>query len=161
MSEQFQEISKEEALAGIIRALADVEEAIRQHPERTVSIYKKGKTAFLAGQQGVEETEWSRATGLTLPELTLMHQYLLAASFMSAWYHMHWDKKHRDQAAQSACLLVSGLGFDPLDVMGRFIRYEQMWRATMRSAGLGIGRKLGYLLAFLLAVATVVWLLFR
>jgi hypothetical protein len=151
------EISTEEALAGITRALADVERAIFEHPERTVAIYKECKSAFLTGQDGVQETEWSRATGLTLRQLALMHQYLFAASFMSAWYCMHWNKKRADRAAQSSCLLVAGLGFDPLDVMPRFIKYEHIWRVSMRSAGVGIGRKLAYLFAFSIAL----WLLFR
>jgi hypothetical protein len=60
MSEQFQEITKEGALASIT-APYDVEEAIRQHPERRVSIYIKAKTAFLVTTR-YSGTEWSCAT---------------------------------------------------------------------------------------------------
>ena len=155
------EVTREEALAGIAKALSDVEDAIQQHAERTVSVYQQGKVAFLEGQQGVDHKDWSRATDLALPQLALMHQYLLAASFMSAWYHMRWDKKRRDQAAQSASLLVSALGFDPLDVMQRFIKYEQLWRLSMRSAGIGFSRRLGYLLVCLLVVGVAVWFVIR
>ena len=154
------EVTREEALAGITKALSDVEDAIQQHPERTLSVYQQGKVAFLEGQEGVKDTDWSRATGLTLPELALMHRYLLAASFMSAWYHRHWDKKRRDQAAQSACLIVSALGFNPLDVMHRLIEYEQVWRSSMRSAGISFSRKLACVLLFLLVLAIVLWLIF-
>jgi hypothetical protein len=154
------EVTREEALVGIAKALSDVEDAIQQHPGRTVSVYQQGKVAFLEGQQGVEHTDWSRGTGLTLAQLALMHQYLLAASFMSAWYHMHWDKKRRDQAAQSSCLLVSALGFDPLEVMQRFIMYEQLWRLSMQSAHKSIRRKLACVLVFLLVVVAVAWLVF-
>jgi hypothetical protein len=154
------EVTREEALAGIAKALSDVEDAIQQHPGRTVSVYQQGKVAFLEGQQGVEHTDWSRATGLTLPQLALTHRYLLAASFMSAWYHMRWDKKRRDQAAQSACLLVSALGFDPLEVMQRFTKYEQLWRLSMRSARIGVSRTLACVLVFLLVGAVILWLVF-
>jgi hypothetical protein len=154
-------ITKEEALAGISNALVDAEYAIQHHPESTRSVYEEGKSEFLEGQEGVEHTEWSRTTGLTLPQLVTMHQYLLAASFMSAWYHIHWDKRRRDQAAQSACLIVSALGFNPLDVMRQLLTYEQAWRRAMRSAGIGLDRKFGCLIVIIFAIGVVLWLVFR
>jgi len=155
------EVTSQQALAGIAKALADCESAIEHHPPRTVALYQQGKASFLEGQEGVEHTDWSRSTGLTLPQLALLHQYLFAASFMSAWFHMHWDKKRRDHAAHSACLLVSALGFDPPDVMRQFIMYEQIWRVSMRSAGMGLGRKLGWLLLLFLFLGLILWLAFR
>lgn len=155
------EITQDEALSGIGRALAEVEEAIRHHPERTRSLYDAGKAAFLQRQDGVEREEWSRAHGLTTSQVSAMHEYIVAASFMSAWFHMHWDKRRRNVAAQSACVLVSGLGLDPVEVMQGFITYEQAWRTYMRSAGMGLGRKVRCLAAVLCVIAVVLWLVLR
>ena len=125
-------VTKDELLALISQGLADAEAAISEHPDETVSIYENGKRAFLEGQTKAEETDWSRATGLTLSELALMHHYLFASSFISAWHHVHKDKSRRDRATSPACLLVSGLGFSPEDVLNRFMEYEQAWRTLLK-----------------------------
>jgi len=114
------------------QGLADIEEAINQHPGETVSLYQNGKSAFLERQAGAQETEWSRAAGLSLQELAIMHQYLFASAFMSAWYDARKDKARRDQATSPACLLVSGLGFSQEDVLHRLMEYERAWRTAMK-----------------------------
>jgi len=124
--------TKNELLTLILERLTDVEGAIRQHPEETASIYEKGKRAFLEDQERAEETDWSQAAGLSLEELALMHHYLFASAFMSAWYHVRKDKTSRNQATSPACLLVSGLGFSPEDVRHRFMEYERVWRKAMK-----------------------------
>lgn len=105
--------TKDELLALISERLTDVEAAIRQHPEETASLYDKGKQAFLKGRERAEETDWSRAAGLSLEELALVHHYLFASAFISAWHHTCMDKNAGNQATSPACLLVSGLGFSP------------------------------------------------
>ena len=159
--ENSREVTQDYALSAIEKALADVEDAICHHPQRVRSLYARGKAAFLERQDGVEQAEWSRAHDLTTTESSTMHEYLVAASFMSAWFHVHWDKRRRDVAAQSACVLVSGLGPDPLEVMRGFIVYEQAWRTCMRSAGIGLGRKVGCLVAVLSVIAIVLCLVLR
>jgi len=50
-----------------------------------------------------------------------------------------------------------------------FIEYEQFWRLSLRSAGVGlfekvaylVCRKVGYLIVFLLVLGVLVWLIFR
>jgi hypothetical protein len=181
------ELTQEEALFGIQKALATVEDAIRHQPERTRSLYDGGKAAFFVGAEAAVgshylgaailtdsqlatihqcrvnafESDWFDETGLTASQRLVVDQYLVAASFMSAWFHMQWDKSRRDQAAQSACLLVSALGLDPLEVMQRFIMYEQAWRVCMRSAGVGLGQKLGCLVLVLSVIGIMLWLLIR
>jgi hypothetical protein len=122
--------TKEDLLALISQGLADAEIAISHHSADTVLLYETGKRGFLAGH--VEETDWSRASGLSLAELSLMHQYLLAMTFMSAWHHVQRDKKRRDKVTSPACLLVSGLGFSPEDVLHRYMEYERAWRNSMK-----------------------------
>lgn len=125
-------VTKKELLALISERLADVEEAIRSHPDETASLYEKGKQTFLEGQERAEETDWSQAAGLSLEELALMHHYLFASAFISAWYHVRKDKERRDQAASPVCLLVSGLEFSPEDVLHRFMEYERVWRKAIK-----------------------------
>jgi len=155
------EVTRDEALAGIQKALADVEDAIRHHPERTRSLYDGGKAAFLKRLEGAEQADWRLAHDLTPAQFAIMHHYLVAASFMSAWFHMRWDKRRRDRAAQSACVLVSALGLDPLEVMQGFIMYEQAWRVCMRSAGIGFGRTLGWLVVIFCVIGFALWLACR
>ncbi len=42
----------------------------------------------------------------------------------------------RDKAAQTASMLVAGLGLEPEAVMFRLLRYEEIWKAGMKSVGL-------------------------
>jgi hypothetical protein len=102
----------------ISQGLADVEEAIRQHPHETASLYEKGRRAFLEGQ-ATAKTDWSRSAGLPRHELALICHYLLASAFIAAWDHVSKDRTRRDQATSPACLLVSGLGLPPEDVLHR------------------------------------------
>ena len=186
--ENSREVTQDYALSAIEKALADVEDAICHHPERVRSLYAGGKAAFFVGSEAAVGAHWLGAAiltdsqlatirrclmnpfclsdwldppGLTGSQLLAVKQYLVAASFMSAWFHVHWDKRRRDVAAQSACVLVSGLGPDPLEVMRGFIVYEQAWRTCMRSAGIGLGRKVGCLVAVLSVIAIVLWLVLR
>ena len=145
-------VTKDEALQGIRAALTDAEDSIRAHPPETVALYQQGKALFVEAQSKVEETEWSHSVGLTLPELATMHQYLLASAFMATWFHMQGDKSRRDKAAQAACLLVLGLGFQPKDAMQKHIQYEQIWRKTMRHSGAPNGKGRGCLSIMLLAL---------
>jgi len=151
-------VTRGEALCGIRRAFDEVEEAIRDHPDSTRSLYERVKVAIL---EKLTAADWYRLHGLTSTEGPVILQYIVAASFMSAWFHIRGDKRRRDQAAQSACLLVSGLGFDPLDVMQTFIEFEQAWRTCMRSAGIGRGGKIGFLIAVLFVIAIALWLVLR
>ncbi len=182
------EITQDEALSGIRTALAEVEEAVRRHPKRTRSLYDSGKAAFFVGSEAAVGahslgaailtdsqlatirrclmnplflSDWLDRPGLTGSQLLAVKQYLVAASFMSAWFHVHWDKRRRDVAAQSACVLVAGLGLDPVEVMQGLVVYEQAWRTCMRSAGIGLGRKVGCLVAVLLVISIVLWLVLR
>ncbi|MFH1748962.1 MAG: hypothetical protein ABIG44_18165 [Planctomycetota bacterium] len=154
-------ITKKELIALLAQGLADAEVAIRTHPDPMVAIYERGKAAFQKGAEQAQESEWSRAMGLTLPQLAVMHQYLLAMSFISAWYHIHGDTKRRNAATSPACLLVSGLGLKPEDVMLRYLEYERKWRDGMRASGLRRGVRPAILLAAVVAVAFLIWLLFR
>jgi hypothetical protein len=125
----------------IIReGLADAEHAIRSHPENTVRAYEFGLRAFLEGQADSLEPADLAATEITVEEFHAIQQYLLAMSFMSAWYRRHGDKERRDKAAQSAATLVGGTGLDPIIVFKKLLQYEQLWRRTLREAGVGRSR---------------------
>jgi hypothetical protein len=78
--------TRDELLALISSRLADVEEAIHQHTDDTVSVFEEGRRSFfLAGQERGEETDWSRGIDLSLEELAMVHHYLFANAFISAW----------------------------------------------------------------------------
>jgi hypothetical protein len=124
--------TRDELLTLISSRLADVEDAIHQHPDETVSLYEEGRRALLAGQERAEETDWSRGIGLSLEDLALVHHYLFSTAFISAWHDVRKDKTRRDQATSPACLLVSGLGFSPEDVLHRYMQYEKAWRTAMK-----------------------------
>ena len=71
-----------------------------------------------------------------LGDLIIVHRYLVAMSFISAFWHLSGDLGRRDRAAQTASILVGGLGLDPEAVMLRLLRYEETWEAGLTSAGL-------------------------
>ena len=124
-----------------IADLVDLQEsAIQQHPAEIVAVYTKGRDAFIEGQRVAKEAEWTRATPLTLDELSLMHRYMLSSSFISAWYHLAGDKANRDKATHSCCTLVASLGPTSEQVMHKYIEYEQLWRRTMKYEGVAPGR---------------------
>ena len=148
--------SKQQILDHIREGLSDAENGIKQHPPETSQIYEQGKAAFRKGQDGSEHPEWAIEKGLTPEELRLMHDYLFATSFISAWFHSQGDKARRDTAAQSASLLVVGLGFPPEDVMKRLVEYEQNWRGPMRASGIG-GKKTGCLPVLIAGVFVGSW----
>jgi hypothetical protein len=154
-------VTKQKLLASMSQGITDAEAAIGRHPPATQSVYDEGKRTFLASQAKAEETDWSRTTGLSLAELSLMHQYLLATSFISAWYHVHGDKKRRNEATWPRCLLVSGLGFSPEDVLHRYMDYERAWRNSMRAAGIGASRGWVWLVLLLFALVILAWALMR
>lgn len=126
--------------AGLLKEVAALlnsqEHGIQQHPPETGDVYRKGRDAFLSGQQTATEEPWMRAAGLTLSELALLRRYMLSCSFISAWYHVHGDKAQRDKAAHSCAILVSGFGEDPEEVMRRYIEYEKLWRQVMKAEGI-------------------------
>lgn len=154
-------IEKPQALALISEGIADAETAIRSHPDDTHRAYEEAVAAFLEGARGASESEWTRAMDLQLSELRLLHRYLLAMSFISAWYELHGDKHRRDKAAQSASLLVAGLGIDPEQAMKKCIVYENAWKRMMRSRGIGPSRAgcIGALVGLLVVVVTIFALL--
>lgn len=79
------------------------------------------------------ETDWSRAAGLSLSDLTTIHRYLFAVAFISAYWDVHADLARRNKAASTASLLLAGLGLDPEAVLKRLLRYEEVWRLGMMS----------------------------
>ena len=78
--------SKEQILDHIREGLSDAENGIKQHPPETSQIYEQGKAAFQQGQDKSEHPEWAVEKGLTPTELRLMHDYLFATAFISAWF---------------------------------------------------------------------------
>lgn len=152
-------VTKGELLSLISQGLTEVETSISHHLPETVSLYQNANRAFLEGQSKSEETEWSRGVGMSLDELAIVHQYLFATAFMSAWYHVHGDRSRRDQATSPACVLVSGLGFTPEDVLHRYMKYEHAWRASMRAVGMGRGKRMTLLILLFLAVAAIIWVI--
>lgn len=130
-------MTKQEILQQISKLIDLQEDAIQHHPAAIAAIYVEGRDAFIQGQRTAKETEFSRAMSLTLNELSLMHRYMLSSSFISAYYHLAGDKTNRDKAAQSCCTLVASLspGLDSLQVMQKYINYEQLWRQNMEAKG--------------------------
>ena len=128
-----QPATKDQKLAFISQGLADIEEAISTHPPETVAVYQQGRDAFSGGLAQAKESEWSRAAGLSLSDLTLTTRYFLASAFISAWHAVRGDKARRNQATSPACLLVSAAtGLTPEDVLNRFMQYEQVWCTALK-----------------------------
>ncbi|MGQ0816357.1 MAG: hypothetical protein ACT4O1_18160 [Gemmatimonadota bacterium] len=132
--------TRQDLLSEVADLLESHEQAIASHPPATAEVYRKARDAFLTGQETAVEEPWMRAAGLNLDDLTLLRQYMLASSFISAWYHLHGDMTQRDKAANSCALLVAGFGEDPEQVMRRYIGYEQLWRRTLRVEGIAPSR---------------------
>jgi hypothetical protein len=125
--------TKDELLALISEGLADAEVAIRNHPPDTVALYETGKTGLLAGHAKTEDTDWSRQSGFSLAELSLVHQYLAAFAFISAWHHARGDKKRRNNATASPYLLASSLmNCPPEDALHTYLQYERAWLTVLK-----------------------------
>lgn len=112
------------------------EEAVMQHPDKTVAIYLNGRDAALEGQLTANNIEESESTHFTPDEVTILHRFILSSSFISAWYDLAGDKKNRDTAAHSCSILISSFGLDHKEVFQRFLQYEEIWRVTMKSEGI-------------------------
>ena len=112
------------------------EQAINEHPRAIALVFRNGVSAFIEGASTATDSDWSRSMSLSLDELSLMHRYMLASSFISAWYHLTGDKRKRDIMAQSCTVFVASLGPDPGQVMRKYVEYEQGWRMAMKSEGI-------------------------
>ena len=134
------ENNRGESLARIRTGLEDAEAAIRQHPDTTVSVYESNLVLF-----GRQSFEWasSAVPGLTVEDARVIDRYMLAMSFMSAWYHLHGDKAGRDIAAQSAATLVSAVGFEATFAFKAMLHYEGEWRRVLSAAGIRSVRRAG------------------
>lgn len=126
------------AILGMIEvALQDAYEAIRSHPVETVQLFDRGRVAHEKGMAGAEESDWSRDVDLSLGELATIHRYLFTMAFISAYWDVQGDQPRRDKAAQTASLLVAGVGLEPGAVMQRLLKYEEVWRTAIKSEGIG------------------------
>jgi hypothetical protein len=132
-----QTISKSQALGAISQAMRDIEDAVRHHSPQTIELLERSMKAIRDRQIGTSEVAWIQGMSLTVEEWVTVRLYYSAASFMSAWFHLHGDSEKKDRASQSAALLIAGVGFDPLEVFREFVKYEQDWRHIMRQAGIG------------------------
>ena len=125
--------TKQDLLAIISDGLAGAEFAIRNHPVETVSIYETGKAALLFQHATTEHTDWSRQSGFSLDELSLVHRYLAAFAFISAWHDIHGQADARNKASASPCLLVSSLmECPPEHTLHEYLKYERLWRAVLK-----------------------------
>ena len=141
----------------LIRAgLNDAEHAIRQYPAETLAVYESN-VAIL----GRRSFEWAMAVvpSLRVEDVAMIDRYMLAMSFIAAWYHLHGDKARRDSAAQSGATLVSAVGFDDIFVFKAMLHYEGEWRRLFRGAGIGTSSAAGCASLVLLAsVGGITWL---
>lgn len=129
-----------EILREVAQLLESQEDAIESHPRQTAEVYRKGRDAFISGQQNAVEEPWMQVINLSLGELSLLRRYMVASSFISAWYHLRGDHAQRDKAAHSCAILVAGLGEDSEQVMRRYLEYEQLWRRMIKTEGLVTSR---------------------
>ena len=126
---------KQKSLQHIAELTDQQEQAINGHPPAIALVYTNGLRAFIEGASTATDSDWSRSMSLSLDELSLMHRYMLASSFISAWSHLAGDRRQRDIMAQSCTVFVSSLGPDPGPVMRKYVEYEQGWRLLMRREG--------------------------
>jgi hypothetical protein len=153
------DVKKQDVLNEVAGLLESQEEAIRHHPPATAEVYRKGRDAFVSGQHAAAEEPWMRSADLTLEDLTLLRNYMLSSSFISAWYHLHGDKAQRDKAANSCALIVAGLGENPEQVMRRYLHYERLWRRVMKAEGITPSRwRTPSALALVYPVAIALWM---
>ncbi len=148
--------SKRALLAQVEQLLSEADESIRSHPAETVAVYENGRKALEQGMVGAEDSDWLRSIGLTLEDQAVLTRYMLAMSFMSAWYHLHGDKQRRDKAAQSASTIIAGVGIEPEAVMRRFLKFEHTWRDAMKAEGIA-PRNWGRLVFWIVVVVLILW----
>ena len=127
---------KQKILKEISECLDVHEQAIQNHRAGLAQMYRELSDAFIEGAATGPYPEWSPVVSLSRNEMMLIHRSMLAASFISAWSHLHGDKSGRDKGADSCCGLVAALGSDSEQVMHAFITHEQRWRAVMKDVGL-------------------------
>lgn len=101
-------------------------EAIYNHPQPLIDVYKKHK--------GIDfHSEIIASYGQEV--VKSVQNYLDTSSFISAWYHLSGNKQKRDQASQSCVTLISSLGLDGSKMMITYIDNERFWRKQIKASG--------------------------
>jgi hypothetical protein len=124
-------VNRDTALAGVRVALDDAITAIESHPPDTVALFRSSATHFWAG---FEADASPPPVGFSRDEQRLILHYLLAMSFISAWYHLRGDTSNRDKASQSATTLISTTGYDGETAFRITLKLENLWRESFGEA---------------------------
>lgn len=138
------------ALDLVREELRNAELAIHSHPEGTVALFERHRAAL-----GRTSYEWAAAVvpGIADEEAAVVDAYMLAMSFISAWYSRHGEKAKRDSSSQAAASLVATVGFDGAFAFKAILDYEKEWRELF--ARNEVGKNAGCAPAILLAASAI------
>ena len=103
----------------IERIVDDQENAIRErHPDKWEK-YMELRDAYVdsTGGRDVEQTQ----------EQLPVKRYLMSSSYIAARFALEGNLGERDKAAQSCSILLSSFGHEPMAMMEKHIRCEQLW----------------------------------
>ncbi len=126
-------------MRAIEKALADGEDAIRAHPPETFRIYEMALQAYEGGLAQAPEPEGLELLGLTWDESKTISRYLFCMAFISAWYHVHGDREHRDKTARSVAAMMALTPRSAESSFKELLEYERLHRENFTR--LGIGRR--------------------
>lgn len=115
----------------------DAIRAIRSHPAETVALFASGCDAFW---RSAGDRDTPLPTNFTPQQKKLVLDYLLAMSFISAWFHLYGDRQRRDKAVHAAVTLVANRGWDTDATFDLHFRFEMRWRRLLRQERIGPGR---------------------
>ena len=125
-----------EILNEIEEVTREQENAIRSHGREMVAAFMKRKSAVIEAANFQWEFDTPQLVQPSRNELQQLNDYVCVSSFISAWYHLSGMRAKRDQAAHSCSNLIAGLGFEPDQVLARYIAAERLWRSELKQAGL-------------------------
>lgn len=138
------QVEEEDPLPLIQNALDEIEDAIRSHPPELINAYSIKAAQYRSNFDAhPHNNDWMRRFNLNRNQAALIDSYLMAASLMSAWFHLNGDKASRDKSSNTAVGLVSMAGVPPQESSMALASLEIGWRTFLKSSGLAGTRRSG------------------
>ena len=155
-------VDRTTALALVVSALRDAEDAIHSHPAETSDVYESARIPFEEGMDRAVAAGAQPFSGLSHDEARVVMRYLFASAFMSAWWRLEGDRTRKDRATASATLLVVAVGVHSEDAIHRIERMEESLGRALEASGVApFGQRSAWKLTLvLLALAMAAYLLF-
>lgn len=146
---------KYEILKQIEDGIVNAENAILTHDQKVQNIYNDRKNEFMAMFGNAVIPDWAVAARLSIEQYSAMIRYLLAMSFISARYFVHFRFSEARKVSAIPMIQISSLNIRENVVVSVYLDAERSWRHDLMAAGIGHSRKFRLLLVLVLVAGIV------